>query len=86
MISIDPDNAGGIATNSGVRPNRHRHAFVDEQDQAEGRQHLLQVIAIIEFADDQEFDDQPGNARSNKSGRYRSRRNEPVRAATSAAA
>jgi hypothetical protein len=41
------------------RAEDHLHALVQEQDDAEGRQHLREVVAVVEVPEDQEFQQQP---------------------------
>ena len=71
MISTAPDKAGGSPMSSGCRPTKIVSAFVEEQDQAEGREHLLDMVARIEAPDHHELDQQAGGSRGCQRDRYR---------------
>ena len=68
MICTAPDRTAGIGTYSGCAAEQDGRAFIDEQDEAEGRQHLLNVIARIKPPDHHIFDDQAGERRGGEAG------------------
>ena len=49
------------------------HALVEEQDHPEGREHLVEVVAVVEMAEDQHLEQEPEGERA----RQRQQQGEP---------
>ena len=62
ISTTEPENISGIGRLSGLRP-KDLHALVQEQDDAEGRDHLIEMIAIVEMTEDRKFEQQPEHQR-----------------------
>ena len=63
------DRAGehfGHRQAQGRRAPEQLHALVQEQDDAEGRDHLVEMVAVIEVAEDRELEDEPEQQRGAK--------------------
>ncbi len=83
MPSDQRDRAGerlGIGTADRRRAPDDLDALVQDQDQPEGREHLVEMVAVIEMAEDQEFEGEP-EERAPPPGRARGREEAPVSAA-----
>ena len=65
-----PDSAFGHRHVERRRAPDELHALVQEQDDAEGRQHLVEMVAVVEMAEDQHFQQQAEGQR----GRQRQQR------------
>ena len=55
------------------------HALVEEQDDAEGGDHLVEMVAVVEMAEDREFEQQPEGERGEQAPSTRAARKLPVR-------
>src|SRR6218665_3744691 len=85
-----PCNTAGMSTSGGRRPDRRldgplveqeqqADGLIGEQDQAEGRQHLVEMIALVEPTDHGELDQQAVGARPQQSGHHCRREGPRVR-------
>ena len=75
---------GGPVEEQGARPPDDAHQLVEEENQAEGGEHLVQVIALVEPAQGDQLDEH-ADQRRRRQRDHQASRNEPVAPATDAA-
>ena len=63
ISTTEPENISGIGRLKRRRAPEQLHALVQEQDDAEGRDHLVEMVAIIEMAEHRELEQQPEQQR-----------------------
>ena len=73
ISTTEPESASGIGRLSGAAPHTHLHALVKEQDDAERRDHLVEMVAVIEMAEHDEFEQQPESERGGEREHQRQR-------------
>ena len=63
ISTTEPENISGIGRLKRRGAPQDLHALVQEQDDAEGRDHLVEMVAVVEMAEDREFEQQPEHQR-----------------------
>ena len=77
---MPPDSTSGIGTLQRRRAPDQLHRLVEEQDHAEGRQHLVEMVAVVEMPEDQHFQQQPERQRRRQRQQQRREQKLPVSA------
>ena len=64
----------GIGSVKGAAPQSASNAVIEEQNDAEGGDHLIEMVAVVKMAEDQEFEQQSERQRGQQ--RQQQRRQE----------
>ena len=73
MSGIDADSSSGIVHAVHVVAPQDGAHFLEDVDQAEGQQHLVEVVAVVEVAEQQPLQHQPEDDRQHRAQHDRQR-------------
>ncbi len=61
MSTTEPDRISGMGSDSGAAPQRNLTPWLTNRITPKCRDHLIEVVAIIEMAENGELEQQPEN-------------------------